>query len=746
MRITAKGGYTMKHKKMASILAAAVLINALSGCSAGTSTETSETTEQTSQIESVSEAGETENLPDNLISNATFETADGWGVYTNSAAAAEVSAENGKLALNITSAGDVSYAVQLYYDTVPLYKNAVYRLSYEIASTINRTVDAVIQQNGGSYQAYTHKSLEVGPEPQVVDYEFTMSKDTDLMARVVFNCGKFSQDLGEHTVFVDNVVLQLVDSSNADIITVSGKESDILVDQVGYIPDSEKIAMFRNITNETEFSVISADTGETVFTGKLYGETDNSWADEVDWYGDFSELNAPGKYYISCGGLDDSYKFEIGSGVYSELLKDMVRMLYLQRCGTEVKDAEFGHDACHTTAARIYHTDDFTDVGGGWHDAGDYGRYTAPACKTIADLLTAYRYAPEMFGDDSGIPESGNGIPDILDEARYGLEWLLKMQDSSGGAYHKVSCADFPGYVMPDLETNELIVTPVSTTATADLCAALAMGYEFFYDIDRNFVEQCLESSERAWGFLEQNPDIIFENPSDITTGDYSDTSDTDERYWAAAQLYHATSDEKYINALKSIPASAGMDWRLVGTYGCLAILTMDDPDEQTYDSAYAALTQAADQYCTRSAYHPYGEAVADYAWASNLNVANNGAALLMAYQLTGDIKYMSAGWNGLHYLLGRNPNGICYVSGYGTVSPQHPHHRPSIARGEAMPGMLEGGPDYKLEDPAAVAFLSDTPMAKCYIDNSESYSTNEVTTYWNTAAVLLLTLAEQGG
>ena len=144
-------------------------------------------------------------------------------------------------------------------------------------------------------------------------------------------------------------------------------------------------------------------------------------------------------------------------------------MLYLQRCGTEVKDTAFGHKACHNALATIYGTSEKIDVSGGWHDAGDYGRYIVTGAKTVADLLYAYQTAPQMFSDNIGIAESGNGVPDVLDEARYEIEWMLKMQDkTTGGVHHKVSCASFPGYVMPEEETDELVVTPVSTTATAE--------------------------------------------------------------------------------------------------------------------------------------------------------------------------------------------------------------------------------------------------------------------------------------
>ncbi len=676
----------------------------------------------------------------------TFDSGySGWSTYKASGGSCSLKTENGKLALTIGSVGTLNYSVQVGYDSVPLYKNGVYRLTYDISSTTDREVEGMIQQNGGTYQAYTWKSLQLTAEPQTVDYTFTMAADTDIMSKLVFNCGYQGSELPEHTIYLDNVSLELIDDTNVDYSEIKPYEPPIITDQVGYRTQDEKIAVFRDVTSETTFSVVNAATGKSVYTGELYGQTKNSSADEIDWFGDFSAVTEPGTYYIQCGSLDDSYPFEISDTVYSDLLDDSVKMLYLQRCGTEVTDDTFGHVACHNTQALIYGTSETIDVSGGWHDAGDYGRYVVPAAKTIADLLYAYQTNSSAYSDQIGIPESGNGVPDLLDEARYELEWMLKMQAASGGVYHKVTCENFPGYVMPEKETAQLIVTPVSTTATADFCAAMAMAYEFYQGIDSNFANTCLAAAERAWAFLEQNPNLIFENPEDITTGAYQDTSDKDERYWAAAQLYRATGSTTYLNALEQMTVKTGLDWSTVGDYGNIAILTMDNADTSStaYTNAKNAVMTQADSFVTKTTNNPYSVAVSVFNWGSNMTVANSGIILGLAYQLTGNTEYLTAAKSNLHYLLGNNPVGECFVTGYGTVSPQNPHHRPSMAKSQAMEGMLVGGVNSHLEDPAAKAYLATTADAKCYVDHSESYSTNEITIYWNSPLTYLLSLTD---
>ena len=683
---------------------------------------------------------------ENLVSNSDFEsgTAD-WAIYKESGGAAKLSTEDGKLAMKVTNRGTKNYAVQLYYDIVPLYQNATYKFSYEISCDQERYVEVMIQQNGGTYQSYTWKGIEIGPEPVKVDYQFTMTKDTDIMAKMCFNCGveerDADRDLGEHTIYLDNVVLEVVDDSDVDYSSVGPYQAPILANQIGYRTNDKKTAVVRADGGD-EFKVVNAENDEVVYTGTLGAAVENASAKENDRIADFSELKTAGKYYITCGDLDKSYTFVIADNPYQALMKDAVRMFYLQRCGCDIEDEKFGHKACHTTEATIYGTTDKIDVSGGWHDAGDYGRYTVAAAKAVADLLYAYDANPSLFTDDFGIPESGNGVPDILDEVRYELEWMLKMQAADGGVYHKVSCATFPAYVMPEKETGELIVTPVSSTATADFCASMAMAYEFYKGVDEAFAQKCLAAAEKSWAYLEANPNFNFKNPTDIVTGDYGDKTDKDERYWAACQMYRATGDTKYMTDVSTV--KTGLDWSTVGDYGNIALTTIKTPEGRMdnrfipAENAAESLKKAAEKAEKVVTKSPYGSPVTEYNWGSNMTIANEGILLALAGK-------NDAANEVLNYLLGKNPLGACFVTGFGTVSPQTPHHRPSMAKNAAQPGMLVGGVNSNLEDSAAKAYCKTNPPAKCWVDNSESYSTNEITIYWNSPLVYLLALTEKG-
>ncbi len=255
----------------------------------------------------------------------------------------------------------------------------------------------------------------------------------------------------------------------------------IHVNQAGYLPESEKIAVIP-FPAET-FRVIDAG-GNTAFEGNClkFGFDENS-GDTV-WKADFSGLKTEGEYRVVAGD-NASLLFKIGEHALDKTLRDLVRAYYYFRCGCELKPenaGKFTHGACHTSlASEWFDRSVKKDVSGGWHDAGDYGRYVTPGACAAAQLLYAYILYPNALGKlDLNIPESGNGMPDFLSEVRYELDWLMKMQKTDGSVYHKVSTAQHARFVMPEKDTEPLYLLPVSSMATADLAAVCALGYRVY--------------------------------------------------------------------------------------------------------------------------------------------------------------------------------------------------------------------------------------------------------------------------
>ncbi len=701
--------------------------------------------------------------PVEQIKNVDFEeNMKHWNLYLDAMGEGKgkLAVTDGELDLTVSSVGSCNYAVQVYYDGVHVYQKGQYVLEFDVRSDLERDFEAMIQMNGGDYTSYCWTLVSPEEEVQHIEVPFTMKAESDETARLCFNCGiaksMDEENLPEeHHIYFDNISVKLIDDTEVDYtgFITDEEEAAILTNQVGYLPGAKKEAIFRGEDLAgSKFSVVNAETKKAVYEGTISDGYENKSSAEILYSGNFTSVNEPGTYYITVNGLKDSYPFTIGEDVYDDLLESALHMLYLQRCGCEVTDETFGHVACHTDEATIYGTKDKIDVSGGWHDAGDYGRYVVPGAKTVADLLLAYNTNPSVFTDDTNIPESGNKIADILDEAKYELDWMFKMQDQeTGGVHHKVSCAGFPGFVMPEKETGELIVTPVSTTATADFCGAMALAYDSYKEIDKEYAEKCLAAAKSAWDFLEANPKLIFENPKGIVTGDYADTSDTDERYWAAAQMYKATGESKYAEAFASLygkKGQTGMDWTTVGMYGNFAYLSLDKElqDADVLANVLAVIKKDADTNMKYTGKNIFGTAINGYYWGSNMGIANSGVVLSEAAELfkpaeDADVDYDYAEYavEQLNYLLGKNALGTSFVTGFGTVSPKHPHHRPSVAMKKAVPGMVSGGVNPGLEDPAAMELLEDAPEAKCWIDNDQSYSTNEVTIYWNSPLIYLL-------
>lgn len=527
----------------------------------------------------------------------------------------------------------------------------------------------------------------------------------------------------------------------------------IFINQCGYLPDMEKLVTFNCVCEDkpVSFNVLKSD-GSFVYAGTAAKRVDNPSAGEINYIGDFSEVTEPGRYYVTADGYGESDTFAVGADIYNGVFQKAYAFYYLQRCGCDIPKRAGGiyaHGACHTSPALVYGSNRRKEVSGGWHDAGDYGRYIAPAAMAVAQLLYAYEENPGLaslyLSPDSEI--NATKPSPFLDEIKYELDWMLKMQDDDGKLFHKVTCRSFCGFIMPDMEKDELVLSPVSVTATADFAAAAALASRLYREIDSEYADTLADAAKRAYdamyGMVLEGG---FKNPPEISTGEYGDACDADERYWAAAELYKTFGDEKYRKDFERLAAERiyhGYGWEDMGSYGNRAYITAGHPvDAELVGRIKSSMLELADKLLANTLADGYGTSLTskEYIWGSNLYAANNGIHLYDAYKLTGDAKYLNAAAQQLHYLLGRNCVGLCYLTGCGTDAIKHPHHRPSGFNGRAMEGMLSGGPcSARLDEVARQVLTENTPPAKAIVDMTGSYSTNEVTVYWNSAFVQLL-------
>ncbi len=528
----------------------------------------------------------------------------------------------------------------------------------------------------------------------------------------------------------------------------------ITVNQMGYPLSGEKIAVFTGTGHD--FQVLEEKSGTVVFRGKTGAAQWDKTSGVSVHTGDFSEIRTAGHYRIEQKDGAGSASFAITDKPYHELQQGLLKAFYYYRCGVELTEDYAGpwtHKACHTAEGIVYgHSERRLDSSGGWHDAGDYGKYAGPGAKAVADLLLAYELYPSAFANAFTLPESDGVLPDVLLECKVELDWLFKMQESvTGGVYHKLTTLNFPGLdVMPEEDTAALYFSPVSAAATGDFAGVMALSARIYAPLDAAYAAKCLKAALAAWDWLVQHPEESgFTNPPEITTGEYGDEVDDDERYWAAAELYRTTGEEEYHQVFQKLAQLSfpkySLGWADMGGYGTLAYLLNGEQhaDSVLYSSLKEGLLAEAVRLTEQSQEDGYHISLKeeDYIWGSNMLVMNNAMLLLAAEHCSGDSRFAVCAQDHLHYLMGRNVLDISYVTGFGDRPVMHPHHRPSVGDTvvEPVPGLVSGGPDRGLHDDYVVEHLQGKPAAQCFADHELSYSTNEVTIYWNSPAVFVV-------
>ncbi|MDF1560075.1 MAG: glycoside hydrolase family 9 protein [Bacteroidales bacterium] len=543
----------------------------------------------------------------------------------------------------------------------------------------------------------------------------------------------------------------------ARIASPSDTES-LLVNQVGYRPEAPKVALIRD--EAAEFEIIDAVSGKKVFAGTA-GEA-GYWELSGDTVraADFSELTRPGTYRLCLEGTERcSAPFSIGDDVYREITKASVKSYYLNRSGQEITDGygtNWARPAGHPDTAVIVHPSAASaerpagtviSSPGGWYDAGDYNKYVVNSSITNWTLLLFYQQYPDYCRAlDLNIPESDNDIADLVDELLYNLRWYLTMQDPyDGGVYHKLTTKSFSGFVMPHEATETRYVVQKSTAAALDFAAVTAMAYRVFADDPSEelctLAAGCLEASDRAMSWAEAHPTMIYMQPPDISTGAYGDNNLYDELFWARAERALAQETAPEAGFLKGIKA-VNPSWNQSATLGLISLaLSESAAFTELREASKTLIIDYANELVDKSASSPYLISLDQFAWGSNSDVANQALIKIIAMRLTNNAKYMPSLQADVNWLLGTNPAGYCFVTGFGALSPMNIHHRPSGADGvpEPVPGFLAGGPNTVVMNDCQPPVPRSSFPAKSYTDNECSYSTNEIAINWNAPLVFVL-------
>jgi endoglucanase len=546
--------------------------------------------------------------------------------------------------------------------------------------------------------------------------------------------------------------------------------NDIRLNQIGFYPSMPKIAVVNNASS-TPFYVISVTSADTAFRGILSEERVWPYSDESVRRADFSELRVPGRYMVSIPGIGSSPSFDISQHVHRDLAIGAIRSYYYQRASIPLFPAYAGEWArsaghpdtsvlIHQSAASIERPANSTiSAPGGWYDAGDYNKYIVNSGISTYTLLATYEHFPEICERLSlNIPESENGIPDIIDEALWNVRWMLTMQDpNDGGVYCKLTNPSFDGFIMPAEATAPRYVVVKTTAAALDFAAVMAQTARItahFRSALPGFSDSCLTAALRAWEWAEQHPSVQYDQNQlnadfspPIKTGTYADTNVLDEFAWAGAELYVTTTQNRFLSAIEPILTSEASvpGWRNVRTLGLYTLARYHEKIGGLIDTneVRSRLITLANSLCASKRASAYdvvmGVHTSDFNWGGTGVAANQGMALLVAFELTHDSTYLHAALSNLDYLLGRNGTAYCFVTGFGSHSPLHIHHRISQADNipAPVPGLLVGGPNPDRQDRHLVTYASPLP-ALAYADEVESYASNEICINWNAPLVYL--------
>jgi endoglucanase len=727
----------------------------------------------------------------NLLKASTFE--DGimlpWNTSFSAPADGAAEVKDGALCVHVAAKGANRWDAQIRHREMVIEKGQSYRVSFRAWASRKTNVAGKIGMSGPPYSDYWTRQLTLSPEPQSFSFDFAMKQTDDATAEFAFHVGGHMV-LGDGPVDIcfDDLILSDPDFTPPPKAALA-KAPPIRVNQLGYLPKLAKVSTLVTESDAPQDWKLLDAAGASVAEGKTqpFGKDADS-GDKVALI-DFSSVTKPGKGYVLTVGADKSDPFSIDATVFAPLTKDAFKFFYFARSGAplELPWAEekrwtraAGHPKDEVGCGAGFTCPYRLDVTGGWYDAGDYGKYVVNGGISAWTLMNLYERnqllgkGQGLLGDDSKlIPETGNKVADLLDEARWELEFMLRMQvpagqPNAGMVHHKMHDTTWSALgIAPGDSKAERALRPTSTAATLNLAATAAQAARIWKDLDPKFSAKCLAAAQRAWAAALANP-AVFAPASDTTGGGpYDDTHVDDEFYWAAAELYLTTGDPALRAKLDAAPTVAlgepgscptSMTWQVVDTLGRISLATVGGKlTAAERDAQRAEVIKLADRYLEtlgKQGYRlPYAADAKDgYPWGSNSSVLNNMVILALAGDFTKDAKYANAVEAGMDYLLGRNAMGQSYITGYGTRPLKNPHHRffanqASAKFPEPPRGFISGGPNSGLQDPyVKAAGLKGCAPQKCFLDNIEAWSANEVTINWNAPLTWVASwLNEQG-
>jgi endoglucanase len=526
------------------------------------------------------------------------------------------------------------------------------------------------------------------------------------------------------------------------LVLMSGaQQTTFRFNSIGYLPSHKKIASINE--KSEQFKIINTKNGKTVLEGTPQGPFSQDNFKTKTWTVDFSDLKKSGEYQIVLKNEQTSPSFSIAKDVYNDAFTTSMRALYLWRCGSaiegEYNGEKYAFDACHLEDGYLDYIGEKgkqKDGTGGWHDAGDHGKYIVNAGITVGMMFFAWDHFNDKLKDyNFDLPETAPGFPDFLKELKWETDWMLKMQypDGSGRVSHKLTRTNFSGFIMPDDDHEKRYFTEWSSAATASFAGAMAQAARYFEPYDKAYAKKCLKAAKNSYEFLKDNPEYKRFEQGDFNTGGYQ-SHDADDRIWAAAEMWETTGEEEYLEDFESRlsemdkKADENWDWGNLKNLGVYTYLLSerDGKNSTLYEEVKKEAIEVADQIVKQAKNDIYRRPLGKrFYWGCNGTVARQVINLQVANMLQPNNEYIETSLNAIHHLFGSNDYARSFVTGLGYNPPMNPHDRRSGADNiEApWPGYLVGGGQ----------------SATDWVDVEASYSTNEVAINWQGALVYAL-------
>jgi len=728
-------------------------------------------------LDDVSLSSESELLPHTSFA----ESLGPWSLYGTS----DPVFADGRMCVDLPGGQVNPWDAGLVFNGLPIEEGQNYVLSFTASSSPATPVRVLVGEGGGAYRTVLDQpAVPLTTDAAAHEYPFTAGltfpADGTAPGQLAFHLGKSTA----YTFCISDV--SLTTSATPPPAYEPDTGPRVRVNQVGYLPDGPKGAtLVTDATTPVPWELRDAD-GAVVADGDATPSGPDASSRLTVQTIDFSDVTATGAGFTLVADGETSRPFDIDADLYEQLRYDTLDYFYLARSGIEIDGAiggeAYARPAGHVGVApnqgdtdvpcigpRDYYdgwTCDYRlDVSGGWYDAGDHGKYVVNGGIAVAQLLGTYERSQHAASATAGaladgtlaIPEHGDDVPDVLDEARWELEWMLKMVAPSGEyagmVHHKVHDEGWTGLpLLPSDDAQPRSLARPSTAATLNVAAVAAQGSRLFREYDPEFADALLAAARSTYAAAVAHPAVYAPDAAGADGGGaYSDADVRDEFYWAAAELFLTTGEDAYEQAVLDSPLHTadvftpdGFGWGSTAAVGRLDLATVPN-HLPGLDDVKASVVAGADGYVASQADQPWGSVYSpagQYVWGSSSQVANNLVVVGTAFDLTGDETYRTSVLEGVDYLLGRNALNQSYVTGWGEVASHQQHNRwwaheldPSLPSPPV--GSLAGGPNSQTGtwDPTTqAAFPAGCAPSACYIDEIGAWSTNEVAVNWQSA------------